>query len=114
MTKYRNKPCMFQGQRFDSILEKERYIVLLDFQKRGLISQLERQVNVKLTAYGHHICDFRPDFRYRKHTRDGERVVYEDAKGILTDVARIKLKLFTAMTDYPVVLIRKANLHDLP
>lgn len=46
--KYRNKKCQWMGIQFDSIRERDRYITLADLEKRGIISDLRRQVRFQL------------------------------------------------------------------
>lgn len=46
--KYRNHKADFQGLRFDSELERDRYIFLLSKQREGMITNLRRQVPVLL------------------------------------------------------------------
>lgn len=41
--KYNNQPCEFNGLEFDSVKERDYYIILLDKQKNGEIYELERQ-----------------------------------------------------------------------
>ena len=43
MNKFNAKKCFFDGKKFDSIAECERYVILKDKQKRGLIYGLECQ-----------------------------------------------------------------------
>lgn len=48
MSKYKNIKCEFRGIKFDSIKERNYYLILLDYQKRGLIKDLKRQVSYEL------------------------------------------------------------------
>ena len=36
MSKYRNKKNVYQGKKFDSVKERNRYIVLQSWEKAGL------------------------------------------------------------------------------
>lgn len=47
-SKYRNKKVEYKGILFDSIRERDRYIVLKDAESKGLISNLELQVKFEL------------------------------------------------------------------
>ena len=83
--KYRNKKCRWMGIEFDSIRERDRYIVLADQEKGGWISDLRRQVRFQLIPDQWHNgklierkVEYVADFVYRDHY--GETVV-EDAKG---------------------------------
>lgn len=46
--KYGNKKIEFQGLKFDSKKELQRYLELKDFESRGLISELRLQVSFEL------------------------------------------------------------------
>jgi hypothetical protein len=111
--KYGNRKCTAYGRTFDSVTERDRYLFLLGKASEGLICNLECQVRVKLTAYGQHICDFIPDFRYT--LRNGQ-VIWEDVKSepTMTDVFRIKRKLFHAMTGIALNIVMKSNCTTLP
>ena len=83
--KYRNKKCEWMGARFDSIAERDRFIVLEDMQRHGKISGLRRQVRFELIPEhrenGELIerrTDYIADFVYRDER--GVTVV-EDVKG---------------------------------
>lgn len=43
MNKYNARKCYIDGKKFDSVAEGERYLILKDKQKRGLIYGLECQ-----------------------------------------------------------------------
>ena len=95
--KYRNKKCEWHGIVFDSIKERDRFIILEASQNAGEISELKRQVryqlipdqyeNGKLVERG---VDYIADFTYR--TAEGTFVV-EDTKGFITKEYIIKRKL---------------------
>jgi hypothetical protein len=109
-SKYGNRKVDCLGEAFDSILERNRWLVLRDAEAKGLIHGLERQKSYTLTAHGHPICNYLADFDYRK---DGKWIT-EDAKGVQTDVFRLKRKLFEAQTGRRLHLVTKATLSDLP
>lgn len=84
------------GITFDSKREADRYLVLKGMEEDRLIEDLRRQVRYELVPAfdvgGRH---YRPiyyvaDFVY---VEDGEEVV-EDVKGMVTDVYKLKSKLF--------------------
>lgn len=106
--KYGNKKCEFQGVVFDSALEMKRWIVLKDAERRGEISNLQRQVEyilipdqyrsevVHLKTKDKYVeklierkCSYYADFVYSK----GEEVVVEDTKGLRLQDYKIKRKL---------------------
>lgn len=106
-SKFGNRKATFQGLTFDSILERDRWIVLCSRADRGIISNLTRQITYNLTAHGKPICSYRADFDYIK---DGQAVT-EDAKGMILPEFRIKAKLFEAQTGRKIQIITKQTLH---
>lgn len=48
VNKYRNKKVSFQGEEFDSKRELQRYLVLKDAESKGIIQNLQKQVNFEL------------------------------------------------------------------
>ena len=105
-SKYRNKPYVLDGIRFDSQREAQRWYELQQMQKAGLISELARQVNFDLTtmrrgdeARGFQsVGKYRADFTY---IAQGKLVV-EDAKGMRTDIYRWKKKHFEIEYGIPI------------
>ena len=114
-SKYRNEKVTYQGMSFDSKKELQRYLVLLEAERRGIISDLKRQVKFELIPaiteeYVEHlktkdkvktrtlqlavtyICDF-------TYVKDGV-VVIEDIKSdpkLLTKEYQLKKKMLYAM-----------------
>lgn len=84
------------GITFDSKREADRYLVLKGMEEDGLIEDLHRQVRYELVpAFDVDGRHYRPvyyvaDFVY---VEDGKEVV-EDVKGMITDVYKLKSKLF--------------------
>lgn len=100
-SKYRNKRVTAHGHTFDSKREARRYGELLLLQAAGEISKLERQVKIPLygrdgpilTPTGrqmHYVADF------RYVDADSGLTVIEDAKGMETDVFKIKRAILAA------------------
>ena len=110
-SKYGNKKVVFNGIKFDSVKEAERYKYLLMLKNAGIITDLELQKEFVLIpsqrepdtigkrggkVKGKTIerkVSYIADFVYK---RDGELIV-EDTKGVLTPdyVIKRKLLLFT-------------------
>ena len=94
-SKYGNEKVRWNGILFDSKHELERWIVLKDMEKRGEITWLRRQVRYKvIPEMEYNGKKLKPnyyvvDFEYDK---DGETIL-EDAKGVETEVYRLKKKL---------------------
>lgn len=93
--KYGNSKTVFKGEEYDSKRERDRHIYLLDAERRGIISDLKRQVTFHLLPAQYEIVekqlktktkevsacveravDYIADFTYMK---DGQLVV-EDTK----------------------------------
>ena len=103
---------MFRGILFDSMLEKNRYIVLLAKEQAGEISNLELQPEFELMPGFEHngkkvrAIKYKADFSY---TVNGVRVV-EDTKGYETDVFKLKQKLFWFnYPEIPLKIIKAKN-----
>lgn len=95
--------------KFDSRYEAQRWGELELKRKVGLISDLRTQVWFDLMAPGPNgmaakVASYVADFVY---LRDGVEIV-EDAKGAITDVAKLKLKWMAAM-GRPVTIVTKAG-----
>jgi len=98
MNKYRNRKVNVDGIWFDSMREARRYGELKLLQKGGYISDLQLQVPYELIPNQkdingkviEHRVRYIADFVYRD--KDGQEVV-EDAKGVKTDVYRLKKKM---------------------
>ena len=102
-SKYGNRKVELDGEKFDSVAERDRWVSLRLMERVGEIQSLRRQVRFHLSgADGSHVCDYIADFVYR---RDGA-VVIEDVKGVVTDAFRIKAKLMAAQGQ-PVTIWRK-------
>lgn len=97
--KYGAKPTVVDGIRFASQKEALRYVTLKQMERAGEIAGLELQHPIELIAFGvgdklvvvgRYICDF----KYFDRRRD--EPVYEDVKGVRTDVYKLKKKIVEA------------------
>jgi hypothetical protein len=126
-SKYNNKKVVYQGISFDSKKEMERYMYLLDAQKNGVITDLQRQVKFELIPavreeYIEHLktkdkvktrtlqlaITYTCDFYYKK---DGELVI-EDVKAspkMLPKEYILKKKLLFAIHRISIKEIYKPN-----
>ena len=112
--KYKNEKVEFDGIKFDSKRERDRYMVLKDAERRGVISELKCQPKFTLIPAQYHEeakqiktkvkmvrrCDFRAitytgDFQYVK---DG-KVVVEDIK-ISPKLVPVEFKIKEKMMYY--------------
>ncbi len=95
-SKYHNKKTVINGITFDSKHEAERYLELVFMQKSGLISDLKLQVPfelipaVKINGKTNRKAVYVADFVYKDEKGN---MVVEDAKGVKTDVYKLKKKL---------------------
>lgn len=92
-SKYNAKKTRVGALVFDSEKEAARWGVLVILEKQGRIKSLERQIPYTFVVNGVKICTYRLDFRYI----DGVRTVYEDCKGVRTQVYNLKKKLMRAL-----------------
>ncbi|MGI5085516.1 DUF1064 domain-containing protein [Treponema putidum] len=95
VSKERRTAC---GITFDSMAKMNRYLELKQLEKSGTISDLELQPKFLLipkTEKGGRAVYYIADFKY---TKDG-KTIYEDVKGVQTDVYKLKKKLL--MWIYP-------------
>ena len=98
MSKYRNRKVTVDGIVFDSVREARRYGELKLLEKGGYITDLKLQVPFELLPNQKDIdgnvierkVRYIADFVYTD--RNGQQIV-EDAKGMRTEVYRLKRKL---------------------
>lgn len=93
--KYRNKPVVIDGVRFDSRKELKRWNELRLLEAAGVIADLRRQVDYQINVNGVKVCSYVADFAYVEAGRD----VIEDVKSPITrrnPVYRLKRKLLAA------------------
>jgi hypothetical protein len=113
-SKWHNTPCEYNGIKFDSHKERDRYIFLKSLEDKGVISDLKRQVRYTVcpAVYGEREVQLKTKTKIEKYTRqiasyyyadftyvlNGE-IVVEDVKGAQgteTEVFRLKQKLMLA------------------
>lgn len=91
--KFGNIKVERNGEKFDSKREFARHMLLLELQREGQISDLERQPKFDLFVNGKKICRYIGDWSYVEYGR----VVVEDSKGHQTREFKIKWKLAQAV-----------------
>lgn len=126
-SKYKNKKCVYNGIKFDSQKERDRYIYLKESEDKGLISDLRLQVKYELIPavredYVEHLktkdkikqrtlqlaITYTCDFQYIK---DGDMVV-EDVKSnpkMLTKEYQLKKKMLFALKRIKIREVYKPN-----
>ena len=91
MNKYHAKKAEFNGIKFDSKHERDRYVELLLLERAKEIQDLKIQVKfplIKKSQYGREIV-YRADFVYYENGK----MVVEDTKGFRTDTYKLKKRL---------------------
>lgn len=115
--KYNSRKTEVNGIRFDSRLEADRYIQLLNMEKAGQISQLKLQPEFQISKgwtdprTGEKIRSrfYKADFMYCDDRET--RIIVEDVKGMET--AEFKLKWDLVRSEYPEFDFRKVRKEDM-
>ena len=98
-TKFNNKKVIYKGIKFDSIVERNRYIILKDDIKHGKIKNLivhpkfKLLDKVKWQGQTLRSRSYIADFQYQK----GNNIIVEDVKSVITQkdkAFRLKMRLF--------------------
>lgn len=88
---------------WDSGKEYERFLFLQDLERKGTITDLERNVRFEFKHNGVRICGFKVDFGYRV---DGVRVV-EDYKGnVIHRDFKLRVKMLKAFEGLDVAIVQ--------
>jgi len=106
--KYNAKKVTVHNIKFDSIVESQRYVALLEQQRKGKIKDLELQKSFEMVIDGEKICRYIADFSY--YTVPDNKYVVEDVKGFKTDVYKIKKKLMKGIFKIEVIEITSKNI----
>lgn len=95
--KYGNEKVRCDGIKFDSLKERDRYLVLLMRQKLGEISGLEVHPKFRFEINGKWIGTYTADFQY--YADQGYLLIVEDvkSKGTLTAAYQRNKKLMKAI-----------------
>lgn len=84
-SKYRNKIVTIGDRRFHSKAEAARWVILQEWEKKRIISQLRCQVTYQFQCGVKYVADF-------VYMEKG-RIVVEDCKGVITKDYAIKRKM---------------------
>ncbi len=104
--KYGAKKQVFKGLKFDSKLELNYYLFLLEKKEKGLIKHIELHKRIDLIVNGQLVCFIKPDFVI--HNNDYS-IEYHDTKGVVTATFRIKAKLFKALKDREIKVVKMGD-----
>ena len=104
MNKYHAKKVMYDGLKFDSAFERDRYVHLKGLEELGIIKNLQLQVKYEIIPKqdGERAAHYIADFVYEE---DG-RVVVEDTKGFSTPDYVLKRKLMLKVFGIKVKEVR--------
>ena len=103
-SKVGNKKCSIYGIEFDSIGEKDRFLILLNAQNSGIITNLEMQKQFSLDINGVHIGKYTADFSYYKNGK----LIVEDFKGkMISRDFPLRKKLMLAIHGIEIKIIKK-------
>lgn len=97
-SKFRAKPTIVDGRRFDSKGEAARFCELQNLERAGIITNLELQPEFKIAINGKHCFTYRADFAYF----EGQARVIEDFKGMMTPVYRLKKRCVEAAYGFTI------------
>lgn len=100
-SKFRNVLTEYAGKHYHSKAEAEYAARLDQLQRAGQIEAWTRQVRFKLDVGGIHIANYWADFLVQM--KDGSQELHE-VKGLMTEVARMKLALFEGL--YPHIPLK--------
>lgn len=109
-SKYKAKKVTINGIEFDSKIESQRYLFLMEQQRKQNISDLLLQETFQIVINGEVICSYKADFSYIN--KQGVRVV-EDVKGMKTPVYRLKKKMMKACYGIDIQEIFSSNISSL-
>jgi len=98
--KYNNAWVEYNGQKFQSKAERDRFMVLEHKMNIGEIGRVTRQKVFVITINGIEITKYRCDFFYK--TSEGAFIV-EDVKGFVTEEYLIKKRLMKVCYNVDIV-----------
>lgn len=87
-SKYSNEKTNYNGSSFDSKLELDHFKKLTLLEKGKVISDLQRQVSIKLAKSSKCRITYKADFVF--FDKEAKEWVILDSKGFQTDVFRLK------------------------
>ena len=105
-SKYKNKKCVVNDIKFDSIMEADFYLTLRHQEKLGVVKILELQPKVYLSKAK---ILYKPDFLIKRIKEN--KLVYIDVKGAKTALFKLKARLWKAYMNYNLELITRKGRH---
>ena len=112
-TKYKSKKTIVNNKEFDSVAESEYYKLLLRDEKRGKITEIELQPvfelqsSYKMSGKTIKAITYKADFKY--FDIEKQKYIIVDVKGMATEVANIKRKMFNYIygSEYELIWVVK-------
>jgi len=101
-SKYKAKKVVFDGIKFDSIKECNRYKQLLLMQKAGEVVKIELQPRYDIIINSNFCGFYKADFKL--YYSDG-RIDIEDVKGMKLPIYNLKKKIVEAMYNIKIIEI---------
>lgn len=111
-SKFNAKRCEIDGIKFDSLLEGARYRELALLQRAGEITELKIHPRFALVCAGADVIGhYEADFDYWCVPEPGVRGqrITEDCKGVITPMARWKMKHFERQYGRKVRIVTKKD-----
>lgn len=105
-SKYGNRKVTYDGIKFDSQGEANRYAVLKQREKQGIIWDLKLQPQFELNEGGTFSFKYRADFSYWEN---GNCFIVEDFKGMETAVFKKKKKLMKKVHGIDIRITKKST-----
>jgi hypothetical protein len=115
-TKFRNVKVTVDGITFDSKWEAARWSQLRLEEKAGTIRRLIRQRPFAITVNDFPVCTYVADFVYEREVPFASgaswQTIVEDAKGMRTEMYRLKKKLMRAVLGVEILETRARKKSD--
>lgn len=112
--KYSARAIVEDGIRFDSKLERDRYLELRQRRVMGLVSYFLLQVPFRLPGGITYRVDFQvfsPKLDFTAQLDPVHLVTYEDCKGMMTPVSKLKIAQVEELYRVKIQLITRENVH---
>lgn len=108
-SKYGNKRVEYDGIKFDSTKERDRYVRLKLMEKHGYLKNLRRQVEYELNAGGTHSLKYVADFVYEQagitYVEDVKPLDKKSGEFRLTQTFKRKMKLMKDILGIEIKLV---------
>lgn len=100
--KFKAKCCTVDDIKFPSNLERDYYLYLKSMETTGMILFFLQQVPFRLPGGIKYFCDFQIFWA-------GGEVTFEETKGVITDVARIKMAQVEDLYPVKIKIVKRGD-----